>query len=450
MTMNGGNDPISRRIFVRRGAMALVALGLPPDFVTRSLLAETRGAARSKTLVCVFMRGAVDGLNMVVPFGEQAYYARRRAIAIPAPRAGGGGALDLNGFFGLHPALAPLHELYGRGELAVVHAVGSPHPTRSHFDAQDFMESATPGVKSTRDGWLNRVLQHTRCADCDGRTLADPQAHAADHVTGQIGMAEERHVPSLRGIAMGASMPRALRGTHPALAIEDLDRFGVAGGDTELEDAFARLYRTDGGDVVRGAADEAFDAIDVLRRIQPARYQPAAGVSYPAGNFGRSLRQIAQLIKAGVGVEVAFADVGGWDTHQSQGGVDGQLARRFAELARGIRALHDDLGDRMDDVVVLTMSEFGRTVAENGSGGTDHGHANCMLALGGGVRGGRVLGDWPGLEPEQLHQRRDLALTTDFRDVFAEVVSGHLGAESLDRIFPGHATARERWRGLLG
>jgi uncharacterized protein (DUF1501 family) len=444
------NDPISRRIFVRRGAMALVALGLPPEFVTRALLADTRGSGRGKTLVCVFMRGAVDGLNMVVPFGEPAYYARRRAIAVPAPRAGGGGALDLDGFFGLHPALAPLHELYGRGEVAVVHAVGSPHPTRSHFDAQDFMESATPGVKSTRDGWLNRVLQHTGCPECGGRTLADPQAHAADHVAGQVGMAEEVHVPSLRGVALGAALPRALRGQHPALAIEDLDRFGVAGGDSGLESAFERIYRTDGGDVVRSAADEAFEAIAALRRIEPTLYRPAAGVDYPAGAFGRSLRQIAQLIKAGVGVEVAFADIGGWDTHQAQGGVDGQLARRFAELARGIRALHDDLGDRMDDVVVLTMSEFGRTVAENGSGGTDHGHANCMLALGGAVRGGRVLGEWPGLETEQLHQGRDLALTTDFRDVFAEVVAGHLGAERLDRIFPGHEIDRAKWRGMLG
>jgi uncharacterized protein (DUF1501 family) len=172
-------------------------------------------------------------------------------------------------------------------------------------------------------------------------------------------------------------------------------------------------------------------------------------VQYPAGNFGRSLGQIAQLLKADVGVEVAFADLGGWDTHQGQGGARGQLANRFGELGRGLRALHDDLGDRMDDVVILTMSEFGRTVAENGSGGTDHGHANCMLVLGGGVRGGQVLGEWPGLAREQLHEGRDLALTTDFRDVFAELVAGHLGADRLDRIFPGHAVDPGRWRSVL-
>jgi uncharacterized protein (DUF1501 family) len=249
---------------------------------------------------------------------------------------------------------------------------------------------------------------------------------------------------------MGAALPRSLRGSHPAVAIEDLDRFGVAGGtDASLEDAFARAYRTEGGDLVSSAAGDAFEAIRLLRGLDLARYRVAAGVEYPAGNFGRSLRQIAQLIKADVGVEIAFADLGGWDTHQGQGGLRGQLANRLSELARGMRALFDDLGDRMDDVVLVTMSEFGRTVAENGSGGTDHGHANSMMVLGGAVRGGQVLGDWPGLEREQLYQGRDLALTTDFRDVFAELVSRHLGADQLDRVFPGHISDPGRWRSIL-
>ncbi len=431
---------INRRAFFRRGGLALVALGLPPEFLTRSLLAPTRAAERKKTLICIFQRGAVDGLNMVVPFGEKAYYRRRRSIAVPAPSGRTEGAIDLDGFFGLHPALGPLHDLYARRELAVVHAVGSPHPTRSHFDAQDFMETATPGVKSTRDGWLNRLLRETECAACTGRTLADGAAHAADHQAGQTGLAAS---PALRGIAMGSALPLALRGPHPALAIADLDRFGVAGGrDAALQASFERAYRTEAGDLVSSAAGEAFDAIDILRGADLARYRPAAGVQYPPGNFGRSLQQIAQLIKAGVGVEVAFADIGGWDTHQAQGGMQGQLANRFSELGRGIRALYDDLGDRMDDVVLLTMSEFGRTVAENGSGGTDHGHANCMFVMGGGVRGGRVLGDWPGLETEQLYEGRDLALTTDFRDVFGELAIRHLGADRLDLVFPGHAGGR--------
>lgn len=438
---------ITRRVFMRRGALALVALGLPPEFVTRSLLAETRGADRKKTLICIFQRGAVDGLNMVVPFGEKVYYERRRSIAVPAPGRGGVGAIDLDGFFGLHPALAPLHDLYARRELAIVHAVGSPHPTRSHFDAQDFMETATPGTKSTRDGWLNRVLVQT-CAHCEGRTLADARAHAADHAAGQSAMAES---PALRGVAMGSALPLSLRGRHPALAIEDLTRFGVAGGrDAALESAFSRAYREAGGTLVREAADEAFEAVRILEHANPTQYRPGPGIEYPSGTFGRSLQQIAQLIKSDVGVEIAFADIGGWDTHQAQGGLEGQLPRRLDELARGVRALYEDLGDRMDDVVILTMSEFGRTVAENGSGGTDHGHANCMLVMGGAVNGGRILGDWPGLEPEQLYEGRDLALTTDFRDVFAEIVSRHLGAEDLAAVFPGHVTDEARWRAVIG
>jgi uncharacterized protein (DUF1501 family) len=441
---------LTRRAFFRSSGLALVALGLPPEFVTRSLLAETHGAVRNKTLICIFQRGAVDGLSMVVPFGEKAYHARRRSIALAAPTRTGPGVRDLDGFFGLHPSLEPLHALYARNELAIVHAVGSPHPTRSHFEAQDFMETGTPGVKSTRDGWLNRVLSETQCADCSGRTLDDARAHASDHAAAQAGMATHPSTRSSRGIAMGASLPRSLRGEHPALAIDDLDRFGVAGGrDPALEEAFARAYLAEGGDLVASAAEDAFHAIRLLRGIDFTRYRTTAGVEYPRGTFGRSLRQIAQLIKADVGVEIAFADIGGWDTHQAQGGLEGQLANRFAELARGIRALHDDLGDRMDDVVLLTMSEFGRTVAENGSGGTDHGHANCMLVMGGGVNGGRVLGEWPGLEPEQLHQGRDLALTTDFRDVFAELVSGHLGADRLDRVFPGYGIDRARWKSIL-
>ncbi|MFQ5888694.1 MAG: DUF1501 domain-containing protein [Gemmatimonadota bacterium] len=439
---------IRRRVFVRDGALALLALGLAPRFIARSLLAKTNGAARRKTLVCIFQRGAVDGLNMVVPFGEPAYYRSRRSIAIAAPRQGAeGAALDLDGFFGLHPALAPLHDLFMSGELAAVHAVGSPHPTRSHFDAQDFMESATPGVKSTRTGWLNRLLAETACMECRGRTLADPAAHAADHAAGQVEVAGES---PLRGVAVGGELPRSLRGAYPAIAIPDLERFGIAGRrDRSLEATFARLYGSSEDPVLADAAEGSFEAIEILRRVDAGRYAPRAGAEYPRGRFGRSLRQIAQLIKADVGLEVAFADVGGWDTHVAQGAAEGQLSGRLGELGRGLRAFHHDLGDRMEDVVVLTMSEFGRTVAENGSGGTDHGHANCMLVLGGSVAGGAVYGDWPGLEREQLYERRDLAITTDFRDLFAEVVSEHLGAERLDMVFPGYDLDPVRYRRLF-
>ncbi len=444
--------PVNRRLFLKSGTLALLALGLPPEFMTRSLLAETRAATRRKTLICIFQRGAVDGLSMVVPYGEAAYYRGRGSIAIPPPRSGGAtAALDLDGFFALNPALAPLHELFRRKELAIVQAVGSPDPTRSHFDAQDFMETAMPGVRSARDGWLDRVLAESGCAECSGRTLASPALHAADHRLGQAKMAERAGVEALRGVALGAELPLSLRGAHPALAIADLDHFGVAGGrDASLTGTFERLYHTESGDAVSGAADDAFEAMQILKRADPTRYRPADGVRYPPGDFGRSLRQIAQLIKADVGMEIAFTDLGGWDTHFAQGGPEGQLARRLADLGQGLRALRDDLGERMRDVVVLTMSEFGRTVAENGTGGTDHGHANCMLLMGGEVNGGKVHGEWPGLEPDRLYQGRDLAVTTDFRDVFAEIATRQLGAEHLERVFPGYAIDPARFRGLLG
>lgn len=440
--------PINRRIFLKQGAVGLVAIGLPPAFLTRTLLAETRSTGRQKTVVFIFQRGAVDGLNMVVPFEEKAYYSVRRSIAVPQPSRGdGASAIDLDGFFGLHPSLRSLHDLYREGELAILHASGSPHPTRSHFDAQDFMESGTPGVKSTRDGWMNRLLTENACS-CAGRTLADGAAHSADHVSGQVSMAESS---PLRGVAMGADMPRALRGSYPTVAIADLERFGIAGGRSpELESVFERMYRSEEDDLIAGAAGDSFEAIELLRRTDPLQYRPRAGVEYPRGDFGRSLQQIAQLIKADVGLEVAFTDIGGWDTHLAQGGAQGQLANRLAELGSGIRAFHDDLDDRIEDVVVVTMSEFGRTVAENGSGGTDHGHGNCMLVLGGATAGGRVLGSWPGLEREQLYEGRDLAITTDFRDVFVEVVSGHLGAEKLERVFPGYRVDRSSFVGVLG
>ena len=297
-------------------------------------------------------------------------------------------------------------------------------------------------MKSTPDGWLNRVLQRTEgCRR--GRTLADGALHAADHALGQNVLASPA---ALRGVSLTAGIPRSLQGAHPALAIPELARFGVP---EAAQDVFTRLYRTEQGDAVNAAAGEAFDALEILARLDPAAYRPEGGAEYPAGAFGRSMRQIAQLLKADVGVEIAFAELGGWDTHVAQGGSQGRLALNLGQLAHGLRAFSDDLGDRMGDVVVLTMSEFGRTVAENGSGGTDHGHANCMLALGGPVAGGRTVGEWPGLGREQLHEGRDLALTTDFRDVLAEVVEGHLGATEVDAIFPGFVLDRSRRRGVI-
>ncbi len=428
--MNRGCDSgsaMDRRVFVKAGGLALVALGVDPIFLTRAAYAVKRriGPADSKkTLVCIFQRGAVDGLNMIVPHGDPFYYRERPRIAIPRPGAAGG-VLDLDGHFGLHPSLAPLQPLYQNGSLALVHAVGSPDATRSHFDAQDYMESGTPGLKSTQDGWLNRYL-------------------AAQHAR------EHRDTP-FRGVAMGPQLPRVLRGAAPALAIDNLQAFGLRAPEPardRLTQAFEELYQGSATGLVATSSAEAFEAVRMLKSLDPQRYQPAAGVEYPPGPLGRSLKQIAQLIKADLGVEIAFADVGGWDTHVNQGASEGQLAARLTEFGRALAAFSRDLGERMADVLVLTMSEFGRTVAENGNVGTDHGHATAMVVLGGGVKGGRVYGDWPTLDPAKRFEGRDLAVTTDFRDLFAEVVTGHLGAADLSAVFPGYS--RVKPVGLLG
>jgi uncharacterized protein (DUF1501 family) len=422
---------MQRRVFLKSGALALVTIGLSPRFLRRAaLLAESRAAARGKVLICLFQRGAADALNVLVPHGDAAYYALRPSIAIARPVRGmDGAAIDLDGFFGLHPALAPLAPLYARGMLAPVHAVGSPSSTRSHFDAQDFMETATPDVKSTHDGWLNRLLA---ASDGSANARLDAAARPA----------------ALRGVALAAQAPRAFDGPLPTVALRSLDELRVrASGDEAAR--IEQLYMQGGADLVHGAGAEAFEAIRALKAADPQRYSPANGAEYPASEFGQRLRQIAQLVKADVGMEIAFADVGGWDTHVNQGAATGQLATRLDDFARSIAALVTDLGDRMDDVVILTMSEFGRMARENGNRGTDHGHAGALFLLGGSVRGGKVYGRWPGLAPEQLYEGRDLALTTDFRTVFAEVAARHMGTSRLDSVLPGFSAPEGAWLGAV-
>ena len=408
----------SRRVFIRNGGLALVSLGFAPGFVARTAAA---GGERRKTLLAIFQRGAVDGLNMVVPFGERDYYAARPSIAIAQP---GGArtdtAVDLDGFFGLHPRMAPLAPFWTDRSLAIVHACGSPDHTRSHFDAQDYMESGTPGVKRTEDGWLNRYL----------RTKASEGASP------------------FRAVAMASQLPRTLQGTAPALAMTRLDGFGVRGGEA-VRASFEAEYAAAADRMLTRTGRDAFDAVRQLREADPQRHRPEHGAQYPRSPFGDALRQIAQLVKADVGLEVAFAESGQWDHHVNEGGANGQLGLRLADLAQTIAALAVDLGSRMQDVVVLTMSEFGRAVAENGNRGTDHGHGNAMLALGGGVRGGRVYGRWPGLARDHRFEGRDLAVTTDFRDVFAEVVVRHLGVRDARPIFPGYDVSATRFPGLL-
>jgi uncharacterized protein (DUF1501 family) len=438
---------MERRVFVKSGALALVTLGLSPRFLRRaSFAANLRSIARGKTLICLFQRGAADALNIVVPHGERAYYALRPTIGIAPPSgrmpADELRALDLDGFFGLHPALAPLEPLWKRGMLAPVHAVGSPSSTRSHFDAQDYMETATPDVKVTADGWLNRYLA---TSERDVAGAAATSRHAGTSLTSTTAAGG---MP-FRAVAMATQTPRILEGPAPTIAMGSLADFSIrsAGGSTAAR--LEALYRTGSADLIHGSGREMFEAMRILRAADPERYAPEHGADYPRSQLGSRLRQIAQLVKADVGVEIAFADVGGWDTHVNQGGARGQLATRLDDFARSVAALVADLGDRMEDVLLLTMSEFGRMARENGNRGTDHGHAGALFVVGGSVRGGRVLGRWPGLEREQLYEGRDLALTTDFRAVFAEVAARHLGAERLEAIFPGYDVDPAKWLGIL-
>jgi uncharacterized protein (DUF1501 family) len=401
----------SRRYFLRQGGVAMVGFSAMPAFLQRAV-ASTPSTTGKKQFVVLFQRGAADGLNIVVPFGEPNYYRLRPSIAIPQPRRGGNdAAIDLDGFFGLHPSLAPLEPLYHHNQLAIVHAAGSPDPTRSHFDAQDFMESGTPGVKATEDGWLNRAIE------------AIPEENASP----------------FRAVAMGPNLPRMLQGSASAIALPDLRQFKVmpqsAASAAAVQGGFEAMYAQTVDHALHGTGTETFEAIDMLRKVDPGKYKPQNGAQYPTSRLGQSLQQIGQLLKANIGVEVLFVDCGGWDNHVNEGGVQGQLSNLLKDLGAGLAAFHQDMGDRMQDVVVVSMSEFGRTAKENGNRGTDHGHANCMFVMGGNMKGGKVCGRWPGLSDHQLNEGRDLALTTDFRLVVGEILTRHLAVTDLRRCF---------------
>ena len=408
---------ITRRVFLKNGALAVVGTSVVPSFLTRAVYAADSVATDKKRLIVLFQRGAADGLNIVVPHAEQAYYSMRPSIAIPRPRNGSESAIDLDGFFGLHPSMSAFKSLWDQKHLAIIHAAGSPDNTRSHFDAQDYMESGTPGVKSTEDGWLNRAL---------------------------AGVSDPQNSP-FRAVAMGGSLPRTLAGSVPAVAMSDIRGFAVGGGGRGAQVAsntFEAMYEQSVDAVLHGTGNETFEAVKMLRSADPGKYTPAPGANYPGGRFGESLRQVAQLVKANLGVQVAFADIGGWDHHVNEGSVQGQIANLTREFSQAITAFWTDLGDLGEDTVIVTMSEFGRTARENGNRGTDHGHANVMFVLGGPVKGGKVYGRWPGLAQEHLYEGRDLAVTTDFRQVLGEAVSRHLGNDNLERVFPGFESSR--------
>lgn len=406
----------TRRAFVKNSALAMFGVGAAPAWLSRTLYAQQAAPRRNKVLVAIFQRGAADGLNIVVPHGDKDYYTLRPSISVPKEMV-----LDLDGFFGFHPSLAPLKPIFEARQLAIVEAVGSPDPTRSHFDAQDYMESGTPGLKSTRDGWLNRAL---------------PPASGA--------------LSPVRAVAIGTQTPRTLRGKNSTVAVADLRSFNV--NDSRSGATFESMYDATLDTMLRGTGKETFDAVKLLQSLQKQGYTPGNSAKYPAGRFSQSLQQIAQLIKSNVGLEVAFADIGGWDTHVNEFGQSpkvGQLPNLLTDWAGALAAFYQDLGDRMQDVVLVTMSEFGRTARENGNRGTDHGHANVMFAMGGAIQGGKVFGEWPGLAPESLYENRDLALTTDFRDVLGRLVVDHLGNRNLASVFPGYALSSTKLPGFV-
>lgn len=379
-------------------------------FITRDAPADV--------LICIFLRGGADGLNMVVPHGDRDYYGNRSELAIPTPGKGGA-ALDLDGFFGLHPALEPLKEIWDAKQLAAIHACGSPDPTHSHFDAMDYMERGTPGRKSDAHGWLGRHLAETQQ---DGES-------------------------PFRAVGFGALLPAALRG-GAATALTSLDAFQLQVRRLELPKvaaAHGQVYR--GAGLLAGAGQQTLTALETLQKLKPKAYKPSDGAQYPDTPYGQALMQIVQLIKADVGVQVACADIGDWDTHAGQGGAEGEMAVNMQEFAAGLRALYTDLGEQRSRVTIVTMSEFGRRVAENGSGGTDHGHGNVMLVMGGATNGGMVYGEWPGLAAEQLYGPGDLQVTTDFRDVLGEIVLKRMANPALDAVFPDYA--KFNFRGVM-
>src|SRR5579862_8505547 len=397
---------VTRRIFLRGSAVALAGMGAVPAWLARAAAVEGK---KRKILVVIFQRGAADGLNIVVPFSDKRYRDLRPTIAIQAPSGQNNGnqfrAIDLDGTFALNGALQPLKTLWDQRQLAIVEATGSPDPSRSHFDAQDFMESGTPG-KSVGNGWLNRALP------------------------------VESDASPLRAIALGNRVPHTLRGEHEAIAIGNAQQFNL--GNDDVASILASMYSTTPDAPLGRTGKDAFEAMKMIRSISEVPFEGPGAAGRPqygqGGELGRSLQQLARLIKADAGVEGAFAEIGGWDHH---GNENPQLFNLLRQFSNALSAFSQDMGDRMEDVVIVTMSEFGRTAEENGNSGTDHGHGSFMMVIGGPVQGGKVYGKWPGLEKEQLFEGRDLAVTTDYRAVLSELVSGHLGQRDLNTVFPG-------------
>jgi uncharacterized protein (DUF1501 family) len=411
---------VSRRTFLSRGAQSAAALMFGnrlvalPTWMPRISLADPHVGPAGDTLVCIFLRGGADGLNMVVPHGDDDYYTHRPLIGIPRPddnRVANGRTVDLDGFFGLHPALSPLHDIYAAGDMAFIHATGSPDESRSHFEAMDLMErGGTENGDYT--GWLARHLA----------TL------------------DSGNSSSLRAVGLGDLLPASLTGAVSSTALQSIAAYHLEGKPERLGQITSLLQTlySQNQDMLTAAAQQTFASIEVLGKIDTAGYV-ANGRPYQENEFGQAMRLIAQLIKADVGVEVACVDLGGWDTHVAQGGTVGTMAGQLAELADGLAAFYEDLLAQMGSITVVVMSEFGRRLQENGGLGTDHGHGSMMMALGGGIQGGKVFARWPGLHNEQLVGPGDLAVTTDYRDVLGEIIQKRLNNPLLPAIFPDYS-----------
>src|SRR5690606_2868539 len=431
---------LTRRVFLKSTGALAAYLGVSPLVLAAgrtSPRVAPMQVTRGKTLVVIFLRGGADGLNLVVPFGDPHYKGLRPSLGLAAPGSGEGAAIDLDGFFGLHPGLGPLKTHFDSGLAVAAHAVGYSQNTRSHFEEQDVWETGVIGNTVNSDGWLNRHL-------------------ATSTGNGPI-----------RAVSIGESLPRIMQGDAPAFALRGLYDLSMPTPDgvdpkmvaAALEHAYKARpteHASAAQDLLADAAGSTLEAVEHLRALAAKPYENQS--MYPASDLGQKLRQVAQLIKADLGLEVVEVDLNGWDTHAGQGqGAGGQFGALASQLGEAVGAFARDLGDRMDDVLVMTLTDFGRTAAENGSGGTDHGWANCMLLLGGAVarankmaggeadtggtpvpQGRKVVTKWPGLAPDQLHEGRDLLHTTDFRDVLAEVVRVHLGNANLERILPEH------------
>ena len=405
---------MKRSAFLKGAGLALFGIGVGgvPTFIAKAAnsFKEQKLYKKGKILVCVFQRGAMDGLMAVTPFTDQFLKAARATIFMEA--GAGKPLIDLDGRFGLHPAMKNFEPLFREKKLAIVHGIGSPNNTRSHFDAQDFMESGTPFKKGTSSGWLNRA----------------------------VGLLGHDATP-LRAVSITSSLPRSLYGDNPALAINNLQDFAIqmkgnSKATSMVSKSFEDLYDQTSSTLLKETGKESFDAMKMLQKTNTKNYQPSNGAIYPTSALGNSLKQIAQLIKMNVGLEVAFAEHGGWDTHFNQGTEQGVFARNAADLSNSITAFWTDLGQLQDDVTLMSMTEFGRTVKQNGTNGTDHGRGSCNFIIGNDVDGGKVHGIVKPLSIDNLEDGRDLAVTTDFRAVFSEVANKHLQINDNAILFP--------------